>query len=324
VSETFGIRSEHLVLEIASNDGYQLKFFKEMGIQVLGVEPAANIAEIANLAGIPTRPVFFGRQTAEELLRGGVKPKLIVAKNVLAHVPDLGDFVSGISLLCGEETLLVIEAPTILQISKESQFDTVYHEHFSYLSALSIKNLLANHGLELFGAEKLSTHGGSIRFLARANNSKVIGNPLLVSCLQEVIEEELTSRFGEMAGWKLVQSNLNQAVHAFAMWLDSAPKGTNTIGYGAAAKSVTLLSLAFAGKQSVQLVIDNSPGKIGKFLPVAKVPILSEKDFVQRIGSGPNRFVIFPWNLKSEILPRIRAIDPSAEVVIAVPKLEIL
>jgi hypothetical protein len=322
ISETFRIESEHLVLEIASNDGYQLKFFQEIGIQVLGVEPAANIAEIANVAGIPTRTVFFGLQTAEELLNEGVRPRLIVAKNVLAHVPDLRDFVAGISLLCREDTVVVVEAPTILQISKDNQFDTVYHEHFSYLSTLSIKKLLANHGLELFGVEKLNTHGGSLRFFARANDSTVKGNPSLSSTLQEVLEEEQESGFGEVTGWKSAQHELRQAIQAFANWLNSAPKGTNTIGYGAAAKSVTLLSLASDIDQPLQVVIDNSPGKIGKFLPVAKVAILSEKDFVETMGSSPNRYVIFPWNLKSEILPRIRAIDPSAEVVTAVPKLE--
>jgi len=315
------LTEEDLVLEIASNDGYQLKFFSELGVRVLGIEPARNVSEVANASGVPTRAVFFGIETANALKEEGVRPRLIIAKNVLAHVPDLIDFVAGLSSLCGPETLIAIEAPTILQITQGNQFDTIYHEHFSYLSATAIGNLFRNHGLELFGAERLGTHGGSLRFLVRAEKSFVPEQPGQASALSEILADEESSGFGDLQQWKAVQKNVVETVAAFKAWLESCPIGTATVGYGAAAKAVTLLSQTAPDRESMQLVIDNSPGKMGGFLPVINVPIVSEIDFVLGQKSLKNRYVIFPWNLAGEILPRIRAIDPGAEVIVAVPKL---
>lgn len=324
ISRDLELTGEDLILEIASNDGYQLRFFKEMGMQVLGVEPATTVADVANTQGIQTRAVFFGKEAALELIGEGFKPKLIIAKNVLAHVPDLGDFVSGITLMCSRETVVVIEAPTILQISQGNQFDTIYHEHFSYLSATSVKNLFALHGLELFGAERLGTHGGSVRLFARSKNSDVYMSPGRADTLKEILVEEAHSNFGRPESWFEVRERVSKTASDFKAWLASNPDDSVTVGYGAAAKAVTLLSLAEQGNSSIDLIIDNSPGKIGKYLPVGDTPIVSETDFLSTLKPGPYRFVVFPWNLAGEILPRIRAIDPEAEVVAAVPHLRSL
>jgi hypothetical protein len=320
ISRDLGLTEEDLILEIASNDGYQLGFFKEMGMQVLGVEPATTVADVANAQGIPTRAVFFGKEAALVLNREGLKPKLIIAKNVLAHVPDLDDFVSGITLMCGRETVVVIEAPTILQISQGNQFDTVYHEHFSYLSATAVRNLFDLHGLDLFGAERLGTHGGSVRLFARAKDSDALELPGQESTLNEILEEEARSNFGRPESWLEVSERVSKTASDFKAWLASNPGDSVTVGYGAAAKAVTLLSLTEPGTGSIDIIIDNSPGKIGKYLPVGNTPIVSETEFLSTIKPGPYRFVVFPWNLAGEILPRIRAIDPQAEVVAAVPQ----
>ena len=324
ISADMSLSSDDTVLEIASNDGYQLKFFKKLGVRVFGIEPANTVADAANSAGIPTRATFFGVAAARQLIEEGVRPRLIIAKNVLAHVPDLGDFVGGLSMLCSDSTLVAIEAPTILQIFQGNQFDTIYHEHFSYLSATAIDKLFRSHGLELFGAERLGTHGGSVRFLARAKQSSIKEKPGQALTLEELVSEESRSSFGDPLSWKVVQDNVANSVDEFRVWLDSGTGGSVTIGYGAAAKAVTLLAQTGELDTPIGLVIDNSPGKVGKFLPVARAPIVSEQDFVSRISPSPCRYVIFPWNLAAEILPRIRAMDPHAEVIVAVPKLKIL
>lgn len=313
-----------LVLEIASNDGYQLKFFKELGVQVLGIEPAKTVADVANSNGIPTRDVFFGVGAAHRLVDEGVKPRLVIAKNVLAHVPDLADFVSGLAMLCDENTLVVIEAPTILQIFHGNQFDTIYHEHFSYLSAIAVGNLLKNHGLDLFGAERLGTHGGSIRFLARAENSSVGEQQGQAYTLEQLVSEERESGFGKPESWKTVRDAVASSVAALKVWLESNARGSVTVGYGAAAKAVTLFAQTGRPNQVIELIIDNSPGKVGKFLPGGLVPIVSEQDFLSQKGSLTYRYIIFPWNLEGEILPRIRAFDPLAEIIVAVPNLRAL
>lgn len=324
ISAEMLLGSDDTVLEIASNDGYQLRYFKKLGVRVFGIEPATTVADAANSAGIPTRATFFGVSAARQLIDEGVRPRLIIAKNVLAHVPDLGDFVRGLSMLCSDSTLVVIEAPTILQISVGNQFDTIYHEHFSYLSATAIAKLFRGHGLELFGAERLDTHGGSVRFLARAKQSSIKEQHGQALTLEDLVSEETRSGFGNPHSWKMVQKNVADTVGEFRAWLESGIDGPVTVGYGAAAKAVTLLSQTGELEKSIELVIDNSPGKVGKFLPRAGVPIVSEQDFLSKISDSPCRYVIFPWNLATEILPRIRAMDPHSEVIVAVPKLKVL
>ena len=312
--KTMNFTNEDLVLEIASNDGYLLKFFQESGISVLGVEPAKNVAKIATDLGIPTIASFFGLQLAKELSERNFNPRLIVAKNVIAHVPDLQDFVSGLSALSSPETLLVIEAPTISQIMTEHQFDTIYHEHFSYVSALSLVKLFSRFGLEIFGAEKVDTHGGSVRFLAK----KIGGHPYPSinqnQTLQKLLLSERSLGITEELAWTATREKINSVLIDAKEWLDIENPEITTVAYGAAAKGVTLLAAIEAGENAIHLVIDNSAGKIGKYFPISKSRILSEQDFIGQMSGGKYRYIIFPWNLIEELSLRIREFDPEAEI----------
>jgi len=310
-----------LIVELASNDGYLLKFFQASGQAVLGVEPAQNVAEIANRAGVPTIPEFFGLAMAQQLTLSHPVPKVIVAKNVVAHVPDIQDFVAGIAELSGPETLIVIEAPTIDQIFSGLQFDTIYHEHFSYLSATSISHIFASKGLDVFGAEQVDTHGGSFRFFAKKLGGKALPSAAQKMALSQLIELERSRGIREQGEWKKVASRVKSCLDSFSDWLKTSETGLMTVAYGAAAKGVTLLSAAKAEPGLIDFVIDNSPAKVGKFMPVIDELILNESEFVATRPTGIYRYIIFPWNLSSEIANRIRGFDLDAEVVTAVPNL---
>lgn len=311
-----------LIVELASNDGYLLKFFQASGQSVLGVEPAQNVAEIANQEGVPTLSEFFGLSLAQRLALTHPVPKIIVAKNVVAHVPDIQDFVAGIAQLSGLETLIVIEAPTINQIITDLQFDTVYHEHFSYLSATSLSHIFASKGLEIVGAEKVDTHGGSFRFFAKKIGAFVTVTKLQRVALNQIIELEGSIGVRDPQAWAKVSSRVSNCLISFGDWLTKRDLGVKTVAYGAAAKGVTLISALNLEPGLIDFVIDNSPAKAGKYMPVIDVLIADELDFVRTRPQGRYRYVIFPWNLSSEIAPRIRKFDPDAEVVTAIPTLQ--
>jgi 2-polyprenyl-3-methyl-5-hydroxy-6-metoxy-1,4-benzoquinol methylase len=311
-----------LILELASNDGYLLKFFQASGFEVLGVEPAQNVADIATLDGVPTIAEFFGLSLAKRLVLEYATPKVIVAKNVVAHVPDLQDFVAGIAELAGPETLIVVEAPTIEQIIGGLQFDTIYHEHFSYLSATSLSFIFASKGLQVIGAEKVGTHGGSFRFFAKKLGGVVTANPLHSLVLADLIEQEFGIGIRDPKTWIELAGRVNECLNSFRDWLTSTSPGVKTVAYGAAAKGVTLLAATNIQPGLIDYVIDNSPAKSGKYMPVADVLILNEIEFVSTRPEGVYRYVILPWNLSDELLPRIRKFDTHAEVVKAIPNLK--
>lgn len=324
VANSLQLNSEDLVVEIASNDGYLLNFFKLLGMRVLGIEPAPNVAGIAEERGIQTIVEFFGLKLAQSLVANGYKPKTIIAKNVLAHVPDIQDFVKGIEALASNDSVIVIEAPTILQILNEMQFDTIYHEHFSYLSATGVQRLFQTHGLELVGTESVSTHGGSIRFFARKSGGTFRASLDQALHLERLLAFEKESGLFQPEAWENLQSKVKAILTDFQKWLNSSANGIRTIGYGAAAKGVTLLASAGAVAGDIDFVIDNSIEKAGKFLPVVSAPIILEDDYLGLKLKGPCRFVIFPWNLSNELSMRIRSFDPTAEIIRAIPRLEIL
>lgn len=311
-----------LIVELASNDGYLLKFFQATGQEVLGVEPAQNVAEIANREGVPTLPEFFSLSMAQRLSITHPAPKVIVAKNVVAHVPDIQDFISGIAELSGPETLIVIEAPTISQIITGLQFDTVYHEHFSYLSATSLNHIFASKGLEIVGVEKVDTHGGSLRFFAKKIDALVVVTESQRDALSQIIKLEESIGVKDPEEWAKVSSRMNNCLTSFGDWLTKKDLGVKTVAYGAAAKGVTLMSALNLEPGLIDFVIDNSPAKTGKYMPVIDVLIVDEFDFVRARPKGRYRYVIFPWNLSGEIVRRIRKFDPAAEVVTAIPTLE--
>lgn len=308
-----------LIVELASNDGYLLKFFQASGQAVLGVEPAKNVAEIANRGGVPTFAEFFGLTMAQALSSTHPRPKVIVAKNVVAHVPDIQDFVAGIAELSGPETLIVIEAPTINQIIDGLQFDTIYHEHFSYLSATSLDHIFTNKGLVIIGAEPLRTHGGSFRFFAKKVGGTVIASDAQRLALSQLIELEESVGVRDPKTWAGIAAGVDRCLRFFHEWLGTKDPEIKTVAYGAAAKGVTLLSAMNLQPGLIDFVIDNSPAKTGKYMPVINALILSEAEFVRTRPDGRYRYVIFPWNLSSEIIQRIRVFDVNAEVVTAVP-----
>ena len=319
VIELLNISSNDLVVELASNDGYLLKFFKNRGVPVLGIEPALNVATLAALEGIATSPEFFSEKLANSLSARGVRPKLIVAKNVLAHVPDIRDFIAGISAISAKDTLIVIEAPSILNILQHMQFDTVYHEHFSYLSASFFKNVLSEFDLKLIGAEKVSTHGGSMRLYVSRVTSSIQLPHKSQSVLNEILLEEESAHFMDPDSWKSLGEKVRVALENFRLWVSSR-KG-RIIGFGAAAKAVTLLSSAQVQRHSISLCVDNSQAKIGKFIPGSHIEIVSEADYFENHLKPEDVFIVFPWNLEKEISERIKLRSPGARVFVALPSM---
>jgi hypothetical protein len=309
------LTDDDLIIEIASNDGALLKGFRNAGNRVLGIEPAANVAAIANADGVRTECAFFGRETAERVLIEHGRPRLIAANNVLAHVPDLDDFVGGLAALCGDETVVTVENPTLSNLLSNVQFDTIYHEHFSYLSAHAISRLAARHGLCLVRVDNLETHGGSNRYwLSKARNgtpddsvARTIGEELA----RGLLRPDTWAGFAE-ATWDLVIS--------LREWLDEmAAAGRTVAGYGAAAKGNTFLNAVGPMARGIKFAVDASPEKQGMYLPGTKVPV-HHPDHLR--ATPVDEVLVLPWNLVDEIAPLVRERASDARIWVAVPKLE--
>jgi len=318
--EMMNLQKNDLVIEIASNDGYLLQYFQDQGIKVLGVEPALNVATIASIKGISTSPEFFTERLAKNISKNILETKLIVAKNVVAHVPDIRDFITGISVISNSKTLIVFEAPTILNILQKTQFDTIYHEHFSYLSASFFEKILPDFNLKIIGIEKVETHGGSLRFFITQSNSDVQISKHLVDMLDIVLTEERVAKITEPTNWKELSGVVGKQLEDFRNWVVNSK--SKIIGYGAAAKAVTLLSAAQVPRSSIAFCIDNSAGKINLLIPGHQIPIISEADFLARHRDEEFVFLIFPWNLKKEISERIRGLTSNSRVFVALPTIE--
>jgi hypothetical protein len=297
--ERFRLEPTSSVIEIASNDGYLLQFFQAHGIPVLGVEPAANVAAAAEERGIPTVVKFFGRLTADELLRERRPPDLVVANNVLAHVPRLNDFVAGIAALLAASGVATLEFPHLLRLIEGGEFDTIYHEHFSYFSLRSVERVFAAHGLEVFDVEELPTHGGSLRIYARTAGTGDGAGPRVAE-LREVEREaglaeiETYSRFEERV--RAIKRDLLEFLIA------TKRDGRSVVAYGAAAKGNTLLNYCGIRSDFVDYVVDRSPHKQGRFLPGTHLPVL-HPDRV--IATKPDYLLILPWNIKDEIVEQM-------------------
>jgi hypothetical protein len=318
--EMMNLEKNDLVIEIASNDGYLLQYFQDQGIAVLGIEPALNVATIASIKGIPTSPEFFTEHLAKNISKNILETKLIVAKNVVAHVPDIRDFIKGISVISNSNTLIVFEAPTILNILQKTQFDTIYHEHFSYLSASFFEKILPDFNLKIIGIEKVETHGGSLRFFITQSNSDVQISKHLIEMLDIVLTEERVAKITEPTNWKELSGVVEKQLEDFRNWVVNSK--SKIIGYGAAAKAVTLLSAAQVPRSSIAFCIDNSAGKINLLIPGHQIPIISEADFLDKHQDEEFVFLIFPWNLKKEISERIRSLTSNCRVFVALPNIE--
>lgn len=313
---------DSFVLEIASNDGYLLQHFKKAGINVLGVEPSDNVAAYAKEHhGIESIVDFFGKKLGETLRQKGILADLVICNNVLAHVPDIKDFVSGIVPVLAPNGTLTIEFPHLLNMLKLGQFDTIYHEHYSYLSLLSVETILGAHGLTVYGVEQLPTHGGSLRVFAKHDDSD-INDPALSTTLAQVRRDEAGFGLDRMAGYSGFAERPAQCKSDLLSFLiDVRRQGKTVCGYGAPAKGNTILNYCGIGPELLPFTTDLSPQKQGKFLPGVDIPVYDPS----HISSvRPDYVLILPWNLREEIVQQLNDIrDWGGQFVVAIPKLEI-
>jgi len=317
-TERFGLGPGSQVLEIASNDGYLLQYFRARGIPVLGVEPTANTAEVATGKGIPTIVDFFGQALAEQRLAGSAD--LIVGNNVFAHVPDINDFSAGLKTALKPDGVISLEFPHLLRLIEQVQFDTIYHEHFSYLSLGTAERILGSAGLKLFDVEQWPTHGGSLRVLAA--HAEDDSKPRSASVDAILAEEERAGLRGR-AIYERFQPRIDAVRSAFRTFLlDQRAAGAKVAGYGAAAKGNTLLNAcAIKGNALIGFVADASPHKQGRFLPGSGIPVVAP----ERIDADrPDFIIIFPWNLRDEIAGQLEhARGWGARFVTAIPELRV-
>jgi SAM-dependent methyltransferase len=298
--ERFGLDSRSKVVEIASNDGYLLRYFKERGVPVLGVEPAANVAAAAREAGIPTLVKFFGVDTADELCASDEKADLLVGNNVLAHVPDLSGFVAGLKLLLKPGGVVTLEFPHLLQLIENAEFDTIYHEHVSYFSLIAVERLFAQAGLQLFDVEELPTHGGSLRVYLRhpEDTSKPTSHHV-----EQLLERERKGGLEHLETYTKFDERVRLVKRELLDFLIGAKReGRSIVGYGAAAKGTTLLNYCGIRGDFVDYVVDRSPHKQGLFQPGTRLPILSP-DAVEE--TRPDYLLLLAWNLRDEIIEQM-------------------
>ena len=299
----FGLGRESFVAEVASNDGYLLQYFVRQGIPVLGIEPAANVARAAVEKNVPTLVRFFGTQVAEELAGDGRIADLVVGNNVLAQVPDLNDFVEGLKILLKPDGVLTLEFPHLLRMIQQNEFDTIYHEHFSYFSLISTIQIMEAHGLRVFDVEELKSHGGSLRVFACrvANRTHVIGPGV-----QKVLGDEISARLNSIEGYKSFARQVKETKLELVRFLVTAAQESKKVcGYGAPGKSATLLHYCGIGKDLIEYTVDRSPHKQGKHLPGSHIPIYHPDHILE---TRPDYVVILPWNLKDEIMHQLEFI----------------
>lgn len=318
--ERFAFNGKSFVVELASNDGYLLQYFVTKGIPVLGVEPAANVAKVAEEKGVPTLVKFFGVQTAKEMKAEGKAADLIIANNALAQVPDVNDFVGGMKILLQPGGVVTVEFPHLLCLMEQNQFDTIYHEHFSYFSFITAEKIFAAHGLTLFDVDELSTHGGSLRIYARhAENHNL-------PVTQRVIElraREIAAGFTRMEHYSHFGEQVKETKRKLLEFLIAARRAGKTVaGYGAPGKGNTLLNYCGIRTDFLDYTVDRNPYKQGKFLPGTHIPIL-HPDELRR--TRPDYVLILPWNLKEEIRKQLSYVGEwGGKLVVPIPEVEVL
>jgi len=315
----FGLTGSSTVVEIAANDGYLLQFVKEREIPCYGVEPTRNTANAARQKGIEIIEKFFGQNLAKELAAAGRSADLMVANNVLAHVPDITDFVLGHAILLKPGGVATFEFPHLYRLISENQFDTIYHEHFSYLSFTAVRDIFAKSGLNVFDVEDISTHGGSLRVFAQRSD---LGTYEETPAVADLVNLELQSGVQSLDFYRDFQSRADQSKDGFLKFLLMAKfEGKKVAGYGAAAKGNTLLNYAGVRPDLISFVVDRNPAKQGRFMPGSRIPIVAEDILtIER----PDYVVIFPWNLSAEVKNQLQYVRGwGAKFVTAVPYLEI-
>lgn len=312
-TQRLGLGAGSFVVEVASNDGYLLRNFVAAGIPCLGIEPAANVAEVARAAGVPTETRFFGQETAADIVARRGHADLIVANNVLAHVPDVNDFVAGLALLAGPGGTVSIEAPHLVALVDGVQFDTIYHEHYAYWSLLAMERLFARHGLHVVDVERLPTHGGSLRVFATATPRPPS------AALQEVRAEEAARGLAGDGFYRGFDARVQRTLAGFRDWLTQARASGRRIGaYGAAAKGNTLLNAAAVTAADILAVADRSPAKQGRLLPGSHVPVVTPEAL---LAMQLDDILVLPWNIGAEIAAQLRERGFGGRLLIAVPEM---
>lgn len=318
--EKYGYDQNSQIIEIASNDGYLLQYFKERGIPSLGIEPAEGTAAEARKKGIETIVDFFCKRLARSLANQGEKADLLIGNNVLAHVPDLNDFVAGLKIALKPGGIITMEFPHLMQLVDNCQFDTIYHEHFSYLSFMVVRSIFKNHGLELFDVEELSTHGGSLRIFAKhaEDSTKVVSENVNV-----LLNKELSRGFNTIAYYEHFQNKADEIKYNILQFLlKQKENGRKVAAYGAAAKGNTLLNYCGIKKDLIAFVVDASPYKQGKYLPGSHIAVVKEEEIKKY---KPDYIFILPWNLKEEIMEQMAFIRKwGGKFVVPIPKVQVL
>ncbi|MBM3417013.1 MAG: class I SAM-dependent methyltransferase [Bacteroidetes bacterium] len=319
MTDRFGLNEQSQVIEIASNDGYLLQYFVKKKIPVLGIEPTLNTAEAARQKGVDTWVEFFGVKLSEKLVQERMKADLLLGNNVLAHVPDIVDFVKGMKIILKSAGVITMEFPHLLQLVNNNQFDTIYHEHFSYLSFYTVQQIFSAQGLELFDVDELSTHGGSLRIYAKhkEDNSKNIS-----SNVQKVLQKEMNAGINTLDFYTSFTSKAGKVKIDFLSFLiEQNRNGKRVAGYGAAAKGNTLLNYCGVKNDFIEFVVDANPAKQNKFLPASHIAVVDENHLKK---SKPDFVIIFPWNLKEEIATQLSYIrDWGGQFVIPIPCLTV-
>ena len=320
ISARFGLGAQSLAVELASNDGYLLQYFVKKGIPVLGVEPAVNVAKVAEEKGVPTLVEFFGRETARQMVSDGQAADLIVGNNVLAQVPDLNDFVDGIRILLKPGGVATLEFPHLERLMAENQYDTIYHEHFSYFSLITVEKIFAAHGLVLFDVDEIPTHGGSIRIYLRhtENTSKPV-RPAVVNLLKR----ELAAGLDRMETYATFSEQVMESKRALLELLIRLRRaGKSVTGYGAPGKGNTLLNYCGIRTDFLEFTVDRNPYKHGRFLPGTHIPIYSPERIRE---SRPDYILILPWNIKDEIIAQLSyAREWGAKFIVPIPMARVL
>lgn len=315
----FDIDASWKVVEIASNDGYLLRNFKEAAVPVLGIEPAANVAAVASENGIPSLVKFFGMDTASELREEGVQANLLIGNNVLAHVPALNDFVSGMKHLLAPDGVITMEFPHLMRLMDENQFDTIYHEHFSYFSLITVERIFAKHHLKIFDVQELPTHGGSLRIFAchiEDANKTVTDNVVALRAREE--EKGLSS----LKTYNSFAEKVRETKRKLLEFLIQAKReGKRIVGYGAPAKGNTLLNYCGIRTDFLDYTVDLSPHKQGLYLPGTRIPIYAPEKINE---TRPDYVLILPWNLRKEIMEQVSYIHQwGGKFIRPIPEVEI-
>ena len=317
--DRFALDARSFVVEVASNDGYLLQHFVARGIPVLGIEPAVNVAQVAIARNIPTKTAFFGKRLAADMAAAGQKADLIVANNVLAQVPDINDFLEGMTRILKPQGVVTLEFPHVATLIAQNQFDTIYHEHFSYFSLFTVQIAAQRHGLEIFDVEELPTHGGSLRvFLGHAGRSGVIGPNVT-----RLLDQERRSGLHGVEAYTSFAARARQAKRNLLYFLIGVKeRGGSICGYGAPGKGNTLLNYCGIGTDILDFTVDRNPYKHGRFTPGMHIPILP----VEAIDRHrPDYILILPWNLKAEIIAQMRHVGEwGAKFIIPIPEVSVV